>query len=479
MALVAHYDLELHQMDVKTAFLNGNIDETIYMVQSENFESNDSKQLVCRLKRSIYGLKQASRQWYRKFDQVITSFGFKENTVDQCIYLKFSGSKFIILVLYVDDILLESSDVGLLHETKRFLSSKFDMKDLGNASFVLGIQIHRDRSRGILGLSQKAYIDKVLSRFGMSNCAPGDTPVAKGDKFSLHQCLKNELEKKDMERFPYASAIGNLMYAQVCTCPDIAYIVGMLGRYLSNPGMDHWKKAKRVMRYLQRTKDYMLTYRRSSHLEIVDIRTPISRDVLIVGDPLQATSSCRIHSLLRSIKPWDMAAEFCHSIVDGIEKPLRITMIIRPQNYILRTAKVSVVGHAAILVAIKKYMPSLDCTLSCTMNGHKSVVSALAVSDGVLYSGSWDGTIRLCASRCSIMKSLAKRGLIWRNDVFMKSIQAHNGVVFAVGMEGKWLFTGGWDKSVNVQVHLQNGVCLAYKHNVDPHPIHRTDATRF
>nr|CAN61880.1 hypothetical protein VITISV_018026 [Vitis vinifera] len=129
--------------------------------------------------------------------------------------------------------------------------------------------IHRDRSRGILGLSQKAYIDKVLSRFGMSNCAPEDTPVAKGDKFSLHQCPKNELEKKDMERFPYASVVGSLVYAQVCTRPDIAYIVGMLGRYLSNPGMDHWKKAKRVMRYLQRTKDCMLTYRRSSHLEIV------------------------------------------------------------------------------------------------------------------------------------------------------------------------------------------------------------------
>ena len=118
MTLVAHYDLELHQMDVKTAFLNGNIDETICMVQSENFESNHSKQLVCRLKRSIYSLKQTSRQWYRKFDQVITSFGFTENTIDQCIYLKFSGSKFIILVLYVDDILLASSDVEILHETR-------------------------------------------------------------------------------------------------------------------------------------------------------------------------------------------------------------------------------------------------------------------------------------------------------------------------------------------------------------------------
>ncbi|RVX00806.1 Retrovirus-related Pol polyprotein from transposon TNT 1-94 [Vitis vinifera] len=96
-------------------------------------------------------------------------------------------------------------------------------------------EIYRDRLRGILGLSKKSYIDKVLSRFGMSNCAPGDTLVVKGDRFSLHQCPKNELEKKDMERFPYALAVGSLMYAQVCTHPDIAYIVGMLGRYLSNP----------------------------------------------------------------------------------------------------------------------------------------------------------------------------------------------------------------------------------------------------
>ncbi|RVW58398.1 Retrovirus-related Pol polyprotein from transposon TNT 1-94 [Vitis vinifera] len=111
-------------------------------------------------------------------------------------------------------------------------------------------KIYRDRSKGILGLSPKSYIDKVLSKFSMSNCAPGDIPAAKGDKFSLHQCPRNELEKNDMERFPYALAIGSLMYAQVCTRPDIAYIVGMLGRYLSNSSMDNWKKAKRVLWYL-------------------------------------------------------------------------------------------------------------------------------------------------------------------------------------------------------------------------------------
>ena len=116
----------------------------------------------CRLKKSIYRLKQALRQWYLKFDQTIRNFGFKENAEDNCVYAKFKNEKFIFLVLYVDDILLASSDVSLLLGTKKFLSSKFDMKDLGEASFVLGIEIHRDRTKGVLGLSQKTYIEKIL-----------------------------------------------------------------------------------------------------------------------------------------------------------------------------------------------------------------------------------------------------------------------------------------------------------------------------
>ncbi|KAJ9538265.1 hypothetical protein OSB04_030998 [Centaurea solstitialis] len=269
MALVAHYDLEVHQMDVKTAFLNGNIDETIYMTQPENFALGDSKSMVCRLKKSIYGLKQASRQWYLKFHQVITSFGYEVNLVEDCVYHKFSGSSVIFLILYVDDILIATNDLALLHDTKKFLAKHFEMKDLGDASFVLGIQILRDRSRGILRLSQRSYIDKVLDRFGMLDSKSGDTPIAKGDKFILKQCPKNELEIKEMQKIPYASAVGSLMYAQVCTRPDIAFIVGVLGRYLSNPGMDHWRAAKRVMRYLKKTRDYMLTYRKSDSLEIV------------------------------------------------------------------------------------------------------------------------------------------------------------------------------------------------------------------
>jgi hypothetical protein len=139
MAMVAHFDLELEQVDVKTAFLNGDLYEDIYMTQPVGFEEPGKEHMVCKLNKSIYGLKQASRQWYLKFDAVVTANGFIENKVDQCIYMKVSGSNFIFLVLYVDDILLASNDKNLLSETKQLLSYHFDMKDLGEASYVLAI----------------------------------------------------------------------------------------------------------------------------------------------------------------------------------------------------------------------------------------------------------------------------------------------------------------------------------------------------
>ena len=266
---MAYYDLEFHQINVKSTFLNGNLEEEVYMDQPEGFVTTSNERLVCKLNKSIYGLKQASRQWYLKFNNTIVSYGFVENTVDRCIYMKVSGSKFIILVLYVDDILLAANDVGLLHDVKKFLSNNFEMKDMGEASYVIGIEIFRNRSQGMLGLSQKGYINKVLERFRMENCSAGIVPIQKGDKFSERQCPKNDLERKAMESIPYSSVVGSLMYIQTCTRPDISFAVGMLGRYQSNPGIDHWKAAKKILRYLQATKDHLLTYRKSDHLEVV------------------------------------------------------------------------------------------------------------------------------------------------------------------------------------------------------------------
>jgi hypothetical protein len=139
MTLVAHYELELHQIDVKNVFLNGDLQESVYMAQLEGFAVEGKEHMRCRLKKSIYGLKQVSRQWYLKVDEVVKKFGFVENQVDNSIYIKIKGSIFIILVLYVEDILLARSDKNLLFENKRFLSSNFDMKDLGDASYVLDI----------------------------------------------------------------------------------------------------------------------------------------------------------------------------------------------------------------------------------------------------------------------------------------------------------------------------------------------------
>ena len=190
LALVAQFDLELQQMDVKTTFLNGDLEKEVYMKQPEGFSSREGEHLVYKLKKSIYGLKQASCQWYYKFHGVITSFSFVENPMDQCIYQKVNGSKTCFLVLYVNDILLATNDKGMMHGVKQFLSKNFDMKDMGEASYVIGIKIHKDRSRGILGLSQETYINKVLERFRIKNCSPNVALIMKGDKLSLNHARK-------------------------------------------------------------------------------------------------------------------------------------------------------------------------------------------------------------------------------------------------------------------------------------------------
>ena len=151
--------------------------------------------------------------------------------MDQCIYQKVSGSKIRFLVLYVDAILLATNDKGLLHEVKHFLSKNFDMKDMSETSYIIVIKIHRDRFRGILGLSQDIYINKVLERFWMKDCSPSVALIVKGDRFNLNQCLKNDFEREQMKNIPYAFVVGSLMYVQVCIRPGISFAIGMLGQY--------------------------------------------------------------------------------------------------------------------------------------------------------------------------------------------------------------------------------------------------------
>ena len=175
IAIVVIHNLEIHQMDVKTAFLNGDLDEEIYMEQPEGINVPGQEKKVCWLVKSLYGLKQASMQWHEKFDSVMMTNGFKINECDKCVYVKNTEHGFVIICLYVDDILIMGSNNKVIKTTKEMFNNKFDMKDLGVADVILGIKISKT-SYGLI-LSQSHYIEKILKKFKQDDSNPMRTPV--------------------------------------------------------------------------------------------------------------------------------------------------------------------------------------------------------------------------------------------------------------------------------------------------------------
>ena len=260
LAIAAYFDYEIWQMDVKTAFLNGNLDEDVYMIQPEGFVDPINAGKICKLQKSIYGLKQASRSWNIRFDEVIKGLGFHQNEEEACVYKKESGSAVVFLILYVDDILLIGNDIPMLESVKASLKKSFSMKDLGEAAYILGIRIYRDRSKRLIGLSQDTYIDKVLKRFNMEQSKKGFIPMSHGKHLSQMQCPATANERERMSKVPYASAIGSIMYAMISTRPDVSYAISATSRYQADPGEDHWTAVKGILKYLRRTKDMFLVY---------------------------------------------------------------------------------------------------------------------------------------------------------------------------------------------------------------------------
>jgi hypothetical protein len=262
LGIVAAEDLHLEQLDVKTAFLHGDLEEDIYMMQPEGFVAEGKENLVCKLHKSLYGLKQAPRQWYMKFDNFMIKGGYKRCEMDHCCYLKKFSSSYIILLLYVDDMLIAGSDMQEINKLKKQLSQEFEMKDLGAVKQILGMSITRDRAAGTLKLSQEKYIKKVLEKFNMAEAKAVCMPLGVQFKLNKEQCPKVEDERLEMDKIPYASAVGSLMYAMVSTRPDIAHAVGVVSRFMSNPGREHWQGVKWLLRYLKRTSKTCLCFRK-------------------------------------------------------------------------------------------------------------------------------------------------------------------------------------------------------------------------
>jgi hypothetical protein len=229
------------------------------MLQPEGFIKVGQEKKVCRLKKALYGLKQASRQWHRKLRSALLEMGFTQLSGDHSIYMsRQHGGNILILIVYVDDITLMGTSAEQIKSTKIRLGNRFELSDLGELSYYLGIRIIRNRKHRLLDLDQSKYVRDVLIRFGMDNCTPAYTPLAAGS-----QLVKSSSPTEDNDPAfvnQYQSVVGSLMYAMLGTRPDISYAVTKLSQFGSNPTQQHMKAAKHVLRYLFATQNYKLRF---------------------------------------------------------------------------------------------------------------------------------------------------------------------------------------------------------------------------
>lgn len=260
-ALSVKLGLEVNHLDVKTAFLNGDLEETIYMKMPDCYYSNSLVSKVLKLKKAIYGLKQASRAWNKKVDDCLISNGYKRSKIEPCMYIKDINKCKTIVTVYVDDFFIFSNDKIETNNLKQMLSNKFSIKDLGEVKLCLGMNVKFNKDKGYVTLSQETYIDQLLSKFNLNDCKTVDTPMEVKLNISKAEAgLNNHL--------PYQQLIGSLMYLSVLTRPDISYSISFLSQFNNCHANEHWEYAKRVLKYLKQTKSYGIKYCKEGNSEI-------------------------------------------------------------------------------------------------------------------------------------------------------------------------------------------------------------------
>ena len=249
LALATLEDWEIHQMDVKSAFLNGVLDEEIYMEQPIGFITTGKETKVCHLKKAIYGLKQASRAWNLQFHGLLTGIGFKRTSADAGVYTSHQqeGEGSLIVILYVDDITIMGASLEAVKRLKTQIAEKYEVTDLGEIESYLGVRILRDRPKKRLTIDQSGYIRDIIERFGMTDCNPHITPLPTGADTHL---IKNTGQASPSDIKHYQSLIGSLLYVQIGTRPDISFAVSRLAQYAANPNSQHLRLAQYYLTYL-------------------------------------------------------------------------------------------------------------------------------------------------------------------------------------------------------------------------------------
>ncbi|XP_041001609.1 uncharacterized mitochondrial protein AtMg00810-like [Juglans microcarpa x Juglans regia] len=246
LALAATLNWHLYQLDVHNAFLHGKLDEEIYMELPPGYhskgESTTKGKLVCKLHKSLYGLKQASRQWHSRFSESLTSVGFQPSKSDYSLFTRNNEDGFIALLVYVDDIVIGSSNIKEIDKVKAHLHSQFRIKDLGILKFFLGLEIAR--SAAGIHLCQRKYCLEILEDAGLLGCKTTSTPIETNHKLS-HSALDSLNDPSSYRRL-----VGRLIYLTI-TRPDITYAVGILSQFMDRPSEVHMQAAHRILRYVK------------------------------------------------------------------------------------------------------------------------------------------------------------------------------------------------------------------------------------
>lgn len=235
LALAAQLELKVYQLDVKSAFLNGELEEEVYVEQPQGYEVKGKEDKVYRLKKALYGLKQAPRAWNSKTDSYFLNHGFTKSPNEPSLYIKRNGQKFLIVCLYVDDLIYTGNDRSMMVDFKRSMMKEFEMTDLGLMKYFLGIQVKQ--AKGEIIISQEKYAQDLLRKFHMKNCKPVATPMAANKK------LKQDDGAAKVDASMYRSLVESLLYL-THTRPDLTQAVSMVSRFLNNPSKLHFGAAK-------------------------------------------------------------------------------------------------------------------------------------------------------------------------------------------------------------------------------------------
>ena len=258
LALVAAEDLELQQLDIKTAFLNGELEELVYVQQPPGYDNGNS-QVACRLNKALYGLRQAPRAWHMKLKGELERIGFTASEADPGLYTLSNEQGIIYVLVYVDDILIAAKTSKAVNITKSGLLQSFDARDLGDAHLFLGMTIERDRAARFIKLSQVKLVKDIIAKHGLADGKTHSVPLSPSTRLEA-----GEGDPLDTSEFEYGSLVGSLLYVSVCTRPDIAHAVGVLAKYMAQPTSVHWVAAKHVLRYLAGTADFGINFKGSS-----------------------------------------------------------------------------------------------------------------------------------------------------------------------------------------------------------------------